>query len=803
MKKNTKLLLTLSLLGTTLFACNSIPLVNQRAEVRQEEATNSFAITNESSSVATLVGLPTSGVAGEEYSFVVSLKPGYQFNDKLTIKCGEENVTYTVKDGKFTFTMPEGAVNIKLDTAATEFTIYSTSMFVDHVLLDSEDEEDQLVANVRSTLPGTKLKFELKSSINFYCTKVMVNGVEIQENEEDGYYHFTMPTRPVIISTDKIARDYDINVDQTALKISTMKMYTDSETKEEVTKAHKGQKVYFEFAYDVTKVDYKFTAEYEANGKDDDETDFKKGTLNITKVEGNDKLYSFDMVSSKAKVVITSEKDCSKFVDHQLANKTWMMVSVKNGYNSSKNEVKTYSYEALKENKDKGYITLNDNGEGVVNTSSDINFEWDFEDKDGSTANYFWNPYGTLTYNQTIYFTDHLALIRDEYSSDWNDAFFGMKNNEYEMHVLKFNTDYRFVWIQDENANILESIFVCKNEVYLNAKVKTAAGEICLGSSLTLDAEDIKFYSATDKELLRYNNGNVFLISDIVLNINENINANFTIDGTDTPITFAEEKQIIKMKLSLKENAPEGTEIVSVKANYTYTSYGKVYTSDLTLNAVEGEENAYTFTMPTSKASIIAFASVPNKESGFSQLGTYKAFGPNSYSTTETSKTSSYEFTLPGDGTLRKKYGSTETIYEIVDIENSTSGVITYTDGANTQKLYYSNGIIVTPQSMTSTDLRSIYIGIGWNKDAAYENVEARMHKKIDGYYNDNWVVSYYLNGMCFGSIFCYNNKLYTGVSIKFDGKSTSVGPDQSYHVYRGDTLLFDVINDEITSHVE
>ena len=164
MKKNAKLLLTLSLLGTTLFACNSIPLVNQRAEVKQEDA-KTFAITNESSDVTTLVGLPTSGVAGEEYSFIVSLKPGYHFNDKLTIKSGEENVAFTIKDGKYTFIMPEGAVSIKLDTAATEFTIYSTSMFVDHVLLDSENEEDQLVGNVRSTLPGTKLKFELKNSI--------------------------------------------------------------------------------------------------------------------------------------------------------------------------------------------------------------------------------------------------------------------------------------------------------------------------------------------------------------------------------------------------------------------------------------------------------------------------------------------------------------------------------------------------------------------------------------------------------------------------------------------------------------
>lgn len=808
MKKNTKLLLTLSLLGTTLFACNSVPLANQREEIRQQEATNSFAIVNESSSVATLVGLPTSGVAGQEYSFIVSLKPGHQFNDKLTIKSGEEDVNYTVKDGTFTFTMPAGEVRITLDTAETEFTIYSTSMFVKNILLDSEDEEDQKVANVRSTLPGTKLKFELVNSINFHCSKVMINGVEIQENEEDGYYHFTMPTRPVIISTDKIETKYSITTDTNVLKLSTVKMFTDLETKEEITEAYKGQKVYLEFAYDVTKVDYKFNVEYGANGTDDNGVPFIKGKLEVKKVEGNDKLYYFEMVSSKVTLQITSEKDCSKFVGHELSGQKWMMTEIQNSYNSSTNTLSTYTFDFLndsKQNKDQGYISFKDNGEGAVNTGStkDTEFEWEFKNEENGVASYFWTEY--ITKNQTIYYTDHLATIRDDYSSNWNDAFFGMKNNEYEMHVLKFDSNYRYVWIQDEDAKILESIFVCNNEVYLNAKVKDVNGIEVLGSDLKTDASYLKFYSATDKELVRFAAGTGFLISDLNVFTNGDFDVTFTLDGAETPITFAEAKANVKMKVSLKENAKAGTTIETLNAQYTTLSpWDSLTTYNLTLTPVEGEENAYTFTMPSAKVNVSIIASIPDKEKGFAQVGTYYAFGPNSYSSSETNKSPTYEYKIPGDGTLRKKYISgsgVETIYAITDIENSTSGVITYTDGISYQKLYYNNGLIVTPQLLTSTNFSSVYLGIGWNEEAKYENVEARMHKKIDG--SSSWAASYYFNNICFGSIFCDGTTLYMGVTFKYDVGSTSIGSSASYHVYQGDTLLFDVIKDELTSHVE
>ena len=792
MKKNTKLLLTLSLLGTTLFACNSIPLVNQRAEVRQEEATNSFAITNESSSVATLVGLPTSGVAGEEYSFVVSLKPGYQFNDKLTIKCGEENVTYTVKDGKFTFTMPEGAVNIKLDTAATEFTIYSTSMFVDHVLLDSEDEEDQLVANVRSTLPGTKLKFELKSSINFYCTKVMVNGVEVKESEEDGYYHFTMPTRPVIISTDKIAKDYDVTVDQTALKLSTMKMYTDSETKEEITKAHKGQKVYFEFAYDVTKVDYKFTVEYEANGKDDDGTDFKKGTLNVTKVEGNDKLYSFDMVSSNVKVVITLENDCSKLVGHSLVN-NWKLFEVDNYGTNSGDKVLTFNYNDESKNSDgtDTKVLFDDNGEGVLNAGYNTNkkITWDFD-----------NEKATLKYDSNtrdVYFTEH--LITFQYTNGWDDAYFGITSTDYDIHVFKFGK-YRIAWLEDESKNILESLFLTETGVFANVTIKKQNGEVALGSDLTVDTENLEVYSG-EKLVGTVNKAVGNVVNEFTVDKSEYLDIKFTSgESTDNKLN-AKNGEKITMKISLKDNAPAGIKIITPTAKYLYFNswYGTFSLSNLSLTAVTGSEYTYTFTMPSSEVYIYSYVSVANQEQDYAQLGTYKGFSPSSYSRQEEITSTSYEYTLAGDGLITKKSGSSQYTYSITSIENKAEGKVEFKDCENKNTFYYNDGIFVTNYSTSKNDLTSVIVGARMGEN---DKFVAYTHNKIDGESN-SWAVTIYINGTFKGSLFCYKGELYTGVRFRYDEGSSRVSSTSSYYVYKNNELLFDVINDTITSHVE
>lgn len=786
MKKNAKILLTLSLLGTTLFACNSIPLVNQRAEVKQEDA-KTFAITNESSDVTTLVGLPTSGVAGEEYSFIVSLKPGYHFNDKLTIKSGEENVAFTIKDGKYTFIMPEGAVSIKLDTAATEFTIYSTSMFVDHVLLDSENEEDQLVGNVRSTLPGTKLKFELKNSINYYCSKVMVNGVEVQESEEDGFYHFTMPARPVKITTDQIAKDYNITVDQTALKISTMKMFTNLETKEEITKAHKGQKVYFEFAYDVTKVDYKFNVEYEANGKDDDGTDFKKGTLEVTQVEGNNKLYCFEMVSSKVKVSITAEKDCTKYVGHSLVN-NWKVFEVDEYSSSTKgNKLITFKYD----NDSKDNVVFKDNGEGILNASYNTNKEltWDF-DTEKATLSYGYSS------TKDVYYTDH--LITFPYSSSWDDAYFGITSDAYDIHVFKYGK-YRIAWLEDESKNIVESLFLHEGGVYTNVTIKKQDGTTALGSDITLEAENLTIYKG-EKLVGKVSKAVGKIVNDIVVDKSECLDVTVTPEGSDVAKLNGDNGEKMTLKISLKENAPAGTTIFEPTAKYMRISYsGTKSLDDMKLTKVADAENTYKFTMPSSEIFIYVYASTPNKEQNYSQLGTYKAFTLNTSRNEQEITSSSYDYILNGDGIIRKKNSSSESTYLITSIENKAEGEIKFKDCNNENTLYYSDGLLVTNYHTKNTDLSEIYCGV---RLAEGETFKAFSHNKIDDD-KTNWAISIFVNDTLKGNIFCFNGKIYFGVTFTFDEGSTKVDSKSSYHVYKGETLLFDVVNDQVTSHIK
>ena len=60
MKKNTKLLLTLTLVGTTLFSCGSsvTPINGAKQENQQTEVVETFNIVNATSEYAYLDGLP-------------------------------------------------------------------------------------------------------------------------------------------------------------------------------------------------------------------------------------------------------------------------------------------------------------------------------------------------------------------------------------------------------------------------------------------------------------------------------------------------------------------------------------------------------------------------------------------------------------------------------------------------------------------------------------------------------------------------------------------------------------------------
>lgn len=75
-------------------------------------------------------------------------------------------------------------------------------------------------------------------------------------------------------------------------------------------------------------------------------------------------------------------------------------------------------------------------------------------------------------------------------------------------------------------------------------------------------------------------------------------------------------------------------------------------------------------------------------------------------------------------------------------------------------------------------------------------------HNRIDGESN-SWAVIIYINETFKGSLFYYKGELYTGVRFRYDECSSRVSFTSSYYVYKNNELLFEVMNDKVTSHVE
>lgn len=89
------------------------------------------------------------------------------------------------------------------------------------------------------------MKFEAHADEDFEFTTITMNGKALEEGT-DGFYHFSMPTRPAIISSDKVAVKYNVTM-TSELALSTATIYTNTETKAAITQAVKDEKVYIAF----------------------------------------------------------------------------------------------------------------------------------------------------------------------------------------------------------------------------------------------------------------------------------------------------------------------------------------------------------------------------------------------------------------------------------------------------------------------------------------------------------------------------------------------------------------------------
>lgn len=528
-----------------------------------------FTLTNLSSESAVLTGLPEKSLAGETISFELTLLPGYYFDETVSILDGSSKpIEFTSENYKYTFTMPASNVTIAIGTGLNDFVITKDETFIDEIVLEDSTEETK--TDIYSAVPGTALKFKTHEDKDSSFTKLFIDEVETALGE-DGYYHFVMPYHPVSITTNKDHRIYNITQSFTS-ELSTVKMYIDSETKEEITSGYKGQKVFLEFAYTpiLVKYDIKISA---ADG-----TSVRAKQVADGVAQGKD-LYSFDMISSDLTLTIT-EDDYSKYYGWYVTEKQY---STWNFYGSSSGleEKNINSYSSMK-------YQFNSNGKALRGSSTTETWttEANKEDtigklmvKSSSTA----KPY---------YFTENMIAFQS--SSNWNDAYIGIWNKDVTLHVLKLNDgESRIAWIEDASRKITDKILITNNNLYTSFELYTDSTKTteCTGANLTTKSN---FYVYVDDETyLKVANANVTMPYDLTITANENCSLKVT-DASNKEITKAENGSTVYVEAI----ANEGYNVKKLKATYKKSTwYGG--TTTVEVEVTKTDDGKYSFVMPT------------------------------------------------------------------------------------------------------------------------------------------------------------------------------------------------------------
>ena len=780
MKKSSKLLLVLSLLGLgsgVLASCSTnannviVPgKINEGAETAA-----SYNIVNASSEAAYLDGLPEKGVAHQSYSFRVSLKPGYHFNDKINITSGETNVAYTFKDSYYTFEMPEADVAITVDVGQTDFTIKSTSYFVSNVYLDQEGEENVIA---RSALPGTALKFEAHPDEDFEFTTITMNGKELDEGD-DGFYHFTMPTRPAIISSDKVAVKYNVTM-ASELSLSTATIYTDAETKTPITQAVKGDKVFIAFAPKEEDASVKYEVSVEAIVEEGEEAP----VITVSKVEGDDDTFSFDMISKNVEISV-KETDLSLYKKSTLINKEWKGINLDNvnKYGSSSyDEMTSYA------------ISFNEDGTGSMqNYASTIAMTWEPESTDKAAVTS--KSYNKVSTTAAIA-TDHLLAMQYPSSygdPSWKDANYYISDATYSLHYYTFNStnQNRLVWIEDANHNILENIFIHDDTPRKNIVVKNVDGSVALGTDITQSSHFAVYDGET--KLVEISSGKVAVENSITTEL-----AQYTAcevkNASGEAITSSVNGATITIHVSLTDDAPEN---LAIKAPLVKDS------SNNSVTITKVDEETYTFVMPEKAVTITTRTMDVSLYKGCAALGTYISY--NFYR----SNSSDYDFSQKKPSLTNWEFNAAgeaykgTTAYTISSLENTLEGdmVLTDTSSSTTKEttIKYSNGLMVTPYSFGETGWNDVYIGIRLPAGNVQEDIKVQAHYVTNSGSNSVWAVSFLLNDEIFGSIFVYKSEVFMGVTFTYEEGSARIGKDSSYHVVKNGVTLFDVIKGETT----
>lgn len=794
MKKTSKTLLALSLFGlaaTALASCQETTanqIANNGLVNEQNADAVSYTITNADADHAYLDGLPATGKAGEEYSFRVSLKPGYHFNDKLTITSGDEAYEYTYAAPYYKFTMPSANIVIDLDLGETDFTITNTSYFIDEVYLD--DGKEELTA-VRSAVAGTKLKFQATPDDDFDFTKITLNGVELEEKE--GYYHFEMPARPAILASDKNAIAYDLSFAE-ELTTCTAIFYVDAELKTPVTTAIKGERVYVKFTPNEGVV----KAKYSVIAKPENSTG-----LYVTAVDGEDYTYSFEMVSDNVVLTVT-EKDLTPYMSSLFVNKEWRGYAVSStGVTISSKTYSSISYPTYKFNED-GTLTYKALQYGSSSTAS-----WYVDDNATNKMHYEFKSYNS-TYKVYGVATDNLAAIQYSYgysAGDWKDVVFCIKDGTYDLHYMSFASTYRLAWLQDETGAIVDSIYVdsANSIIKTGITVKKADGTVALGSDIT-KTSIFNIYDGETK-LVSVSSGELAVESDITVSAADDV-ACVAKDADGNILTKAFNGTTIYLHETLNDTAGEYTALKTPKVE---DASGKSVT------VTKVEEGLYSFVMPQSAVTVTPQTKDMSKYLNYPVIGKYfmyELYSSNSYDRDFSTFTSYIQLLLDvqssGDVEQRKARTSgtgTECDYAITSLENTESGVMKMKqEGASSERsVTYGDDMIVTPWSAGGTSYGDVYVGIKLPDGKTYADVSTKVHFAMkDGASatstsNNIWAISFYISNELAGSIFCYKDEVYTGVTFTYEEDSTRISSTSSYHVYKGEEKLFDVADNVVT----
>lgn len=778
MKKSSKLLLVLSLLGLgsgVLASCgtganNAIPAgkVNEGAETNA-----SYNIINASSEAAYLDGLPEKGVAHQSYSFRVSLKPGYHFNDKITITSGEATVSYTFKDSYYTFEMPEAEVAITVDVGKTDFTIKSTSYFVSNVYLDQESEENVIA---RSALPGTALKFEAHADEDFEFTTITMNGKALEEGA-DGFYHFSMPTRPAIISSDKVAVKYNVTM-TSELALSTATIYTNTETKAAITQAVKDEKVYIAFTPKAKDASVK----YEVSVKTLVGEGETSKELTVTKEEGAENAFSFSMVSKNVEISV-KETDLSLYKKSALINKAWKGVDL-----SGEGEFGSKSYSDLNTR----LVSFAEDGTGSMqNVSGEEAITWEPTTTHGARV-----TSSKKVVSEAIA-TEHVLAMQYPLTykaPSWEDTNYYIADDTYDLHYFTFNSvnHDRLVWVEDANHNIVENIFIHDNAYRTGVTIKKADGSLALGTDVTESSHFVIYEGET--KLVDIAAGKIAVENTITVEPVQYVNCEVK-NAAGEAITSSINGATVTIHVSLAEGAPEN---LGIRKPVVKDS------SDYNVQVIKVDDETYTFVMPEKAVTITNSTIDFSAYKGYAALGSYVSY--NFYSSNGSDQDFStnkpnivrWDFNAAGEAT------KDSTNYTISSLENTPEGDMVLSNvnasgETQTTTIKYSNGLMVTPFSFGGTNWGDVYIGIRLPAGKVEEDVKIQTHYISTDWSSSIWAVSFLVSNELFGSIFCYKREIFMGVTFAYEEGSTRIGEDSSYHVVKNGVTLFDVVNGTTT----